>query len=128
MIGRNKLDEVWLGAGPGDRLMTICNCCPCCCIWKMLPDLNPQIGAKISKLPDIRVMVTDECRGCKACCEDICFVGAIIFVADNACITAACRGCGRCVEVCPNDAIEILIEDEEFIQSTIDRMSKLIRF
>ena len=38
MIGRNKLDTVWLGVDPGHKLLTICNCCPCCCLWKMLPD------------------------------------------------------------------------------------------
>ncbi len=37
LIGRNKLDTVWLGVGPGDQLLTICNCCPCCCLWRLLP-------------------------------------------------------------------------------------------
>jgi hypothetical protein len=32
LIGRNKLDTVWLGVGPGDKLLTICHCCPCCCL------------------------------------------------------------------------------------------------
>jgi len=41
LIGKNKLDTVWLNAGPGDKLMTICNCCPCCCLWKILPDISP---------------------------------------------------------------------------------------
>ena len=36
-IGRNKLDTVWMGVGPGTRLFTICNCCPCCCFWGILP-------------------------------------------------------------------------------------------
>lgn len=29
LIGRNKLDAVWLNVGPGNKLLTICNCCPC---------------------------------------------------------------------------------------------------
>jgi hypothetical protein len=32
LVGRNKLDAFWLGAGPGEKLLTICNCCPCCCL------------------------------------------------------------------------------------------------
>ncbi len=47
LIGRNKLDPLWLGVGPGDKLLTICNCCPCCCLWRVLPYLSPQIGDQI---------------------------------------------------------------------------------
>ena len=64
LIGRNKLDTIWLGVGPGDRLLTICNCCPCCCLWRMLPHLSPQIGAKITGMPGVTVSVNEECVGC----------------------------------------------------------------
>ena len=47
LIGRNKLDTVWLGIGPSNKLMTICNCCPCCCLWRMLPQIDPAIGHKV---------------------------------------------------------------------------------
>ncbi|MDY6794139.1 MAG: hypothetical protein SWK76_02475 [Actinomycetota bacterium] len=30
IIGRNKIDMVWLNIRLGQRLLTICNCCPCC--------------------------------------------------------------------------------------------------
>jgi hypothetical protein len=36
MVGRNKLDSVWLSATPSENLLTICNCCPCC-LWKIIP-------------------------------------------------------------------------------------------
>jgi len=45
LIGRNKLDTVWLGTGPGEKLLTICNCCPCCCLWLVLPTLHESIGS-----------------------------------------------------------------------------------
>jgi hypothetical protein len=32
LIGRNKIDTVWLDLHPGNKLMTICNCCECCCL------------------------------------------------------------------------------------------------
>ena len=47
LIGRNKLDTIWLDVSPGEKLLTICNCCECCCLWKMLPNLNPLISDKI---------------------------------------------------------------------------------
>ncbi|MCE5213315.1 MAG: 4Fe-4S ferredoxin [Methanobacterium sp.] len=46
IIGRNKIDSVWLNTGPKEDLLSICHCCPCCCLWKMTPEL-PQDIAKV---------------------------------------------------------------------------------
>jgi hypothetical protein len=131
LIGRNKLDTVWLGAGPGDRLMTICNCCPCCCLWRMLPRLDPAISVKVTRMPGVNVTVTDRCAGCGTCTAGICFVDAIRLVDGCATIDAACRGCGRCVELCPNEAIELAIDERTLgaggpISHTIARLSSLV--
>ena len=32
IIGRNKIDSVWLNTGPKEELLSICACCPCCCL------------------------------------------------------------------------------------------------
>ena len=48
MVGRTKADSIWLGAGPGSKLLTICHCCPCCCVMRVLPDLAPAISARIT--------------------------------------------------------------------------------
>jgi ferredoxin len=127
MIGRNKLDTVWLGVNPGEKLLTICNCCPCCCLWKMLPVIHPSIGDKITKMPGVQVAVTDRCAGCGTCAEGICFVDAIsLKEGAGAQISEACRGCGRCVETCPNQAIELRVDDQTFFPQTIDRLTSLV--
>jgi len=127
LIGRNKLDAQWLGVSPGEKLLTVCNCCPCCCLWKMLPDLTPEIGRKITKMAGVEVRVTDACVGCGTCVdEDVCFVNAISLVNGKAVISTECRGCGRCVEVCPNDAIELTINNPEFLSESIDRVSSVV--
>jgi ferredoxin len=126
LIGRNKLDTMWLGVGPGTKLLTICNCCPCCCLWKMLPYLSPIISDKVSKMPGVSVTVTERCKGCESCSQGICFVNAIRQVDGHAEINGDCRGCGRCVEVCPNGAIELNINETSFIQEAIDRISPLV--
>jgi len=128
LIGRNKLDAVWLGVEPGDKLLTICNCCPCCCIWRVIPDLAPSISAKVSKMPGVTVRVTDDCEGCGTCAQDVCFAKAIRLddAAGRAVISDECRGCGRCSAVCPHEAIEISIENEQFIKDSIDRISPLV--
>lgn len=119
MIGRNKLDSVWLNVKPGEKLLSICNCCPCCCLWKMLPDLSPDIARKVTRMPGISVHVTDKCSGCGHCMDSICFVHAIHVDDGKAVITSDCRGCGRCVEICPNHAIEIKIDDNLFVENAI---------
>ena len=127
MIGKNKLDSVWLNVSPSDRLMTICNCCPCCCLWKVLPVISTEIGNKLSRMPGVSVHVTDRCTGCGTCTRDVCFVDAIRLENDHAVIDqTACRGCGRCVDVCPNNAIEVVIEDDNFIERTIERLSDAV--
>ena len=126
MIGRNKLDAIWLGAGPGEKLMTICNCCPCCCLWKFLPDITPRISAKVNRLPGVSVTVNDSCLGCGDCTQGICFVDAIQLVDDHAQIGVNCRGCGQCVDVCPNEAIELSIQEKDFVDHTIHHITQLV--
>lgn len=126
LIGRNKLDTVWLGVGPGDRLLTICNCCPCCCLLRTLPHLTPQIADKITRMPGVTVSVNGNCIGCGTCTQDVCFVNAIDLADGQAVIGENCRGCGRCVELCPERAIEISVEHGQFVQESIARISSRV--
>lgn len=126
LVGRNKLDTIWLGVGPGERLLTICNCCECCCLWRVLPEIAPQIGTKISRMPGVKVTVNERCIGCGACTQAICFVDAIHLVDGRAVISDDCRGCGRCVQVCAQEAIEMSIEYGHFVEASIARISPLV--
>lgn len=126
LIGRNKLDTVWLNIGPGSKLLTICNCCPCCCLWRILPHITPEIGNKITRMPGVQVSVSDHCMGCGACAEGVCFVDAIRIVEGRAVIGGACRGCGRCVEMCPAQAIDLTITDTPLVEQTIRRIAPLV--
>ena len=127
LIGRNKLDTIWLGVGPGDKLLTICNCCPCCCLWRMLPHLSPQIGSKITGMPGVSVYVNEECVGCGVCTEGICFADAIRLEGSRAVIGDACRGCGRCVEVCPQGAIKLSVEHRQVVEESVRQLSPLVQ-
>jgi ferredoxin len=126
LIGRNKLDTVWLGVHPGNKLLTICNCCPCCCLWKMLPHMDASVSRKITKMPSVMVTVTDECVGCGLCAETVCFVDAIRMEDGLAVIGDACRGCGRCVEICPTDDIELSLDEDLFLPASIERVSSRV--
>ncbi len=126
LIGRDRLDTLWMGVGPSEKLMTICNCCPCCCLFRILPDLTPTISQRIKRLPGVEVWVGAECNGCGKCVRTGCFVDAITMVDGKARISDACRGCGRCVEVCPTQAIHLRITDESYLANTIRRISRVV--
>ena len=125
LVGRNKLDTFWLKIGPGNKLLTICNCCPCCCLWRILPHVSKKISGKVTKMPGVAVTVGDGCIGCGTCVET-CFVHAIKVVAGRAVINDSCRGCGRCITVCPQKAIILTIEGTENIQSSIMKIESLV--
>lgn len=127
LIGRNKLDTVWLDVGPGNKLMTICSCCPCCCLWRMLPHLSPQIGSKVIGMPGVAVHVGEECIGCGTCAAGICFAGAIRLDGGQAVIGDACRACGRCVEVCPQGAIKLTVEHRQVVEESVRQISPLVQ-
>ena len=127
LIGRNKLDSIWLGVGPGEKLMTVCNCCPCCCLFKILPDLPDDISRAVTKMAGVNVFVNEDCIGCEMCTsEDVCFVEAISMVDGRAVIDEKCRGCGRCVEICEQQAISIEIADPDYYNKTIEKINKKV--
>ncbi|MFX0209661.1 MAG: 4Fe-4S binding protein [Candidatus Hodarchaeota archaeon] len=126
LVGKDKFDTMWLNIGPGEKLLTICNCCPCCCLWRMLTHVSPKIMPKVTKLPGVSVRVTETCIGCGKCTSsNVCFVNAIKMINKKAVITEECKGCGRCVNICPQNAIEISY-NEESVEKTIDRMELLV--
>jgi ferredoxin len=126
IIGRNKLDSIWLDTGDKKDLMTICNCCPCCCLWNMARNISDDIGSSFKRMDGVTVTVdADECIGC-GLCRDICFIKAITIDSGRCSLNQdACRGCGRCVEVCPRDAIRLDF-DQSVVTGEIERISDLV--
>ena len=122
LVGRNRLDAVWLNVRPVHRLLTVCHCCPCCCLWRILPRVAPDIGRKVARLPGVRMAVTQRCNGCGACARSVCFVDAIQVQDGRAVIGAQCRACGRCAEVCPRKAIELQVTEPAYLGRSLERI------
>ena len=126
IIGRNKLDSLWLGTGDKKDLMTICNCCPCCCLWNIVRDVSDDISSVYKRMDGVGISVdTEKCVGCGAC-EEICFTKAVSIVEGRSHIDIdRCRCCGRCVESCSFDAISISF-DPDVVEGEVERISALL--
>lgn len=123
-VGKSKLDTVWLGIGPGDKLFTICMCCPCCCITRGLVTGHPLLGRNYNRMPGLKMTVTQDCTGCGTCTEEgVCIFDAIHLEAGVARINDNCKGCGRCAEKCPSQAIQAVIENQDYVDRTIERLN-----
>ena len=127
IIGRNKIDTVWMNVRPGKGLLTICHCCPCCCLWKVYPNLDDDISDKLEKLDGVSVRLhKDRCKKCLKCLKGVCMFQAISLKDDEITIDHdICRGCGLCVNTCKFDAITIDYT-EKTIDNVVSRMDNLI--
>lgn len=125
IVGRNKLDRIWLSTGSKNRLVTICNCCPCCCLWNVTRDISDEIGSSFKRMDGVDVVTdSDRCLGC-GLCRDICFTRAITIEDGKSSINQKlCRGCGRCADICPAEAIT-LTYDETKVESESARIAAL---
>ncbi len=99
---------------------TICNCCPCCCLWfegfhvlKHSRSLDPS---------NYRVYTNPEtCLGCGLCVER-CPMKALHLESSSAANNDSgeiavlkpdlCLGCGVCVYKCPSDSLVLVRRDE----------------
>ena len=126
IIGRNKIDSVWLNTGPKEELLSICGCCPCCCLWKMTPELPENLGRSISPMVGVEIKFNEDiCKGCGKC-ANVCFIDAITFLDGKVQIDMKrCRGCGRCAEICSKDAFTIKIANDA-VKHSIKRVEPLV--
>lgn len=120
LVGKNRLDKVWLGVEPGERLLTVCHCCHCCCLWKLVTVLPGSLAQMVHKMEGVEVTVNGRCSGCSDCLE-YCFVQAISLNNSKALIAVdLCRGCGRCVLNCPQEAIELTFCESDYFQKCLE--------
>jgi hypothetical protein len=114
VIGKFKGDAIALGVRDHSRLMTICHCCPCCCV-------STSLHLATREARDMMVRL----EGCGECVE-ACIFKQILVEGDRAVIGEECKGCGRCAAVCGSSAIRLKVEDATYIDECIDRISATV--
>lgn len=115
-VAHTWIDPVAFGLPDFHRLMFVCFCDDCCCIYRTdMRERGPNLDRAFRRLPGISVAADrSACNGCGLCAEN-CFVGAARVEEGVVSIGDDCRGCGRCVEICPAGALRLSLEDEEVL-------------
>lgn len=122
-LGRFKGDAIMLGVRDHAHLMTICHCCPCCCLTTSMPLASKEARGLLVKLEGVKVEITDGCNGC-GLCEEVCNFEAIKVEGGVAVVDEEeCKGCGRCATVCKRKAVRITVDNPAFIEECIGRLS-----
>jgi len=108
------IDVLAFGLWDFKRLMFICFCDDCCCLYRThMRRRGPNLERACKKLPGLATVINaDACDGC-ARCVAACFVGAIAIEDGRAVIGAACKACGRCVDLCPTGAARLVVTESE---------------
>lgn len=108
------IDPLAFMLAPFNRLMFICFCDDCCCLYRThMKRRGPNLDRAYRRLPGISIRLdTELCDGC-GLCDERCFVAAIRMENGRPVIGHDCKGCGRCVELCPRGALSLSLADEE---------------
>jgi UDP-glucose 4-epimerase len=110
-----------------NEFMSICHCCPCCCIVSLVKYGPYEYSQVIKRMEGVEARVdTDVCVGCGTCFK-VCIYNGLEMKDDKATIDQEnCKGCGRCERVCPNKAISISIDDYRHIDELIARFESRV--
>jgi UDP-glucose 4-epimerase len=128
IVGKVRADNYIFDVKDRSRMLTVCFCCECCCVTrftryvplKRLEPLQPR-------LEGISMQVTESCTGCGKCARH-CYIQAIQVVDKKVVIGDYCRACGRCAGACPEGAIEMRIDDPDFLDKTYDRIRSYVKY
>ena len=128
-IGRLRGDSINMGALPDTgHFMSLCNCCPCCCILDQLKLGAAPLHNVLTRMEGVTVAVDeDACEGCEDCVEVCIFNGVEVTDGKAVIDQSNCLGCGRCETKCPTDAISITIENgADGFRQMIDRIESFV--
>ncbi len=119
LLGRAMDEAVGFGVEDTGHFLSMCFCCPCCCIDIPIMKHASSSLLNLSKIEGLSVNVDKElCVGCGECIEACVFDG-MEMIDEKANVLERCVGCGRCETACPNEAISIEISDSRGVDELI---------
>ncbi|NVM43368.1 MAG: 4Fe-4S binding protein [Candidatus Lokiarchaeota archaeon] len=126
-FGRAPGETNAIGAVDTGHIMSICYCCPCCCLNGKIAKYATREIQMFTRMEGLTVEVDPSiCNGCGTCLDVCVFVGRDVINGKAVIDQERCLGCGRCEQVCPNDAITIKIDDPKRVVEHIQRLEESV--
>lgn len=124
LLGRAMDEAEGYGVEDTGHFLSMCFCCPCCCIdGKILTYSSVSVGKLFHRMDGITVKVDEDlCVGCEECLEVCVFRGMEMIDGIAQVNQERCLGCGRCESKCPNEAISIEISDPSYVDGIIKKL------
>ena len=121
LLGRAMDEAEGFGVPDTGHFLSMCFCCPCCCIDGILiQEASKGLTTMFKRMEGITVKVDEDlCVGCEECLEVCVFNGMEMIDNKTVVNQSNCLGCGRCETTCPNDAISITITDLSYVDKLI---------
>jgi UDP-glucose 4-epimerase len=127
VIGRLKLESESMGVPDRGRFMTLCFCCPCCCINGKWRYGTSEFQNLIQRIEGISVKVDENlCVGCGECMNVCVFDGMEMKEGIAHVNQEKCLGCGRCERICSSNAITINLDNPNRLEELIHRIEKSV--
>jgi len=110
------IDVLAFGLWDFKRLMFICFCDDCCCLYRTnMKRPGPNLMRTYQRLPGVSINLNEElCNGCGVCAGE-CFMSMIEMRDGLPRILDDCKGCARCVQLCPQKALRLDMDDENLV-------------
>ena len=122
LLGRAMDEAVGFGVEDTGHFLSMCFCCPCCCIDVTIMKHASTSLLNLAKIEGLSINVDKNlCVGCGLCVEACVFDG-IEMIEEKAHVLERCVGCGRCETACPNNAISIEISDSSGVDELIKQL------
>lgn len=126
LVGKVRFDNFAFLIPDEKKLLSVCFCCPCCCMmgyYRHLP--SQQLDDVFPRIEGLSIEVTDSCQGCGDCAQK-CYMRAISIVNGRAVHSGKCRGCGRCARVCTHGAVKISLTRDDYQEDLIGRINSQV--
>ncbi len=82
-----------------------------------------QLDHVMTPVEGLEIEVTNDCEGCGTCVET-CGFEAITIENGKAIHNDICRKCGRCERTCPNNAVKIILNNENAVEDITKRIQQ----
>ena len=127
-FGRFTAESNALNVEDTGHFMSMCFCCPCCCInGKMIQNATTELQGIFKRMEGLTVKVDPNiCIGCGKCLDICVFVSRNIIDGKAVIDQDKCLGCGRCERVCKNGAISITLDDPKRLDEFIKRIERSV--